>query len=90
MSKGIALRTISDSTKIGLHYLQAIERDEIEKLPGGIFRVNYIRQYARAIDYDEQELLSRYGLLERPEPEPEEEPARGLMRLFRLFQQAKH
>jgi len=56
-TKGISLEDISCATKITLRYLEAIERGEFEKLPGGVYNVNYIRQYARAVACDESELV---------------------------------
>jgi len=58
--KGISLGHIADSTKIGVRYLEAIERGQFSKLPGGIYNVSYIRQYARAVDVNEVELVERY------------------------------
>ncbi len=58
--KGVSLAEISQHTKIGRHYLEAIEAGAFEKLPGGIYSTSYIRQYAQAIDYDEAELLGYY------------------------------
>ena len=58
--KGISLRQIAETTKIGVRYLEAIERGQFAKLPGGVYSVNYIRQYARAIEVSEAELLERY------------------------------
>jgi len=52
-AKGISLQQISEATKIGVRYLKAIESSQFEELPGGLFNTSYIRQYARAIDYDE-------------------------------------
>jgi hypothetical protein len=48
-NRGISLRQIAESTKIG-----------IRSLPGGIYTTSYIRQYARAIDYDESAILAVY------------------------------
>ena len=59
-SKGISLHHISAVTKIGIRYLEAIEHSQFGKLPGGIYNISYIRQYARAIEVSEEELLSRY------------------------------
>jgi cytoskeletal protein RodZ len=59
-NRGISLRQIAESTKIGVRALEAIEQGEFQKLPGGIYTTSYIRQYARAIDYDEQEILAAY------------------------------
>jgi cytoskeletal protein RodZ len=40
--------------------LRAIETEDYDQLPGGIFNTSYIRQYATAAGLDEEELLSRY------------------------------
>jgi cytoskeletal protein RodZ len=59
-NRGISLEEISESTKISIRSLKAIECGEFKKLPGGIYDTNYIRQYAQAIDFDESELLAYY------------------------------
>ena len=59
-NRGISLKQIADSTKISVRSLEAIERGEFRKLPGGIYATSYIRQYAQAIDYDEEAILSGY------------------------------
>jgi cytoskeletal protein RodZ len=58
--KAVSLEEIADATKIGVRYLRAIESGDYGKLPGGIYSTSYIRQYARAIDYDETDLLEHY------------------------------
>jgi cytoskeletal protein RodZ len=58
--KGISLETIAASTKLSVRQLEAIESGEFSRLPGGIYNTNYIRQYARAIDFDETDLLAFY------------------------------
>jgi len=59
-NRGISLKQIAESTKIGVRSLEAIERGEFRKLPGGIYATSYIRQYAQAIDYDEETILAGY------------------------------
>jgi cytoskeletal protein RodZ len=59
-NRGISLAQIAESTKISVRSLEAIERGDFNKLPGGIYNTSYIRQYARAIDYDESAILSHY------------------------------
>ena len=59
-NRGVTLEQIAASTKIGVRTLEAIERGDFRKLPGGIYNTSYIRQYARAIDYDESMLLDFY------------------------------
>ena len=62
-SKGISLQDIACTTKITMRYLEAIESGEFDKLPGGVYNVSYIRQYARAAEYDESMLLDHYRKL---------------------------
>lgn len=59
-NRGVTLEQISATTKISVRCLDAIERGDFKKLPGGIYNTSYIRQYARAIDYDESTLLEVY------------------------------
>jgi len=59
-NRGISLTEIAESTKISVRSLEAIEQGAFHKLPGGIYNTSYIRQYARAIDYDESVLLAFY------------------------------
>jgi len=59
-NRGISLEQIAESTKISVRLLEAIEQGEFRKLPGGIYNTSYIRQYARAIDYDETAILTVY------------------------------
>ena len=57
---GISLEQIAESTKISIRSLEAIEQGDFRKLPGGIYNTSYIRQYARAIEYDECALIAFY------------------------------
>jgi cytoskeletal protein RodZ len=65
---GISLEQIADRTKISLRFLRAIEAEEFEKLPGGIFSTSYLRQYAALIGYDEAELLAHFDRKMNPQP----------------------
>lgn len=85
--KGISLEEIAETTKISVRYLKAIERCEFEQLPGGVFNTSYIRQYAKAIDYSEQELLACYRSVvpeaaETAEGEAKRERRNGVWRLL--------
>ncbi len=59
-NKGISLRDIAETTKISIRFLRAIEEEDFDQLPGGIYNTNYIRQYAREIGYEEGKLLAYY------------------------------
>lgn len=69
--KGISLEQIAEITKISIRFLRAIEDEEFEKLPGGIFRTSYLRQYAAATGLEESGLLTHYDRLTNPGVEPE-------------------
>ena len=58
--KGISLEEISRNTKIKVSTLRALEDGEFDSLPGGIYNISYIRQYARAIGADEGSLVELY------------------------------
>ena len=68
-NRGISLEQIAASTKISVRALEAIEHGDFRKLPGGIYNTSYIRQYARAIEFDETEILAYYHSRTDVEPE---------------------
>ena len=70
--KKISLEQIAESTKIGVRALRAIETEEFKKLPGGIYSTSYIRQYAKAIDFDDEQILALYYSVMGIAPEPKQ------------------
>jgi cytoskeletal protein RodZ len=75
-SCGITLDQVAATTKISKIYLQAIEEGHLAQLPGGIYTVSFVRQYARAVRFDEEKLLAHLrpyavheGSLHSPEAE---------------------
>jgi cytoskeletal protein RodZ len=82
-NRGITLEQIASVTKIGIRTLDAIERGEFRKLPGGIYDTSYIRQYARAIDYDEDVILAEYRRARLQASVPQE-PPRGFFASLRM------
>jgi hypothetical protein len=68
--RNISIEEISSATKIVPRYLQALEDDHLDIMPGEFFIKGIIRTYARAIGLDGEEVLSRYkaaGLIGEPE-----------------------
>ncbi|MCA1558287.1 MAG: helix-turn-helix domain-containing protein, partial [Acidobacteria bacterium] len=59
-ARGITLRHISDQTRISIRYLEAIEKNDYKRLPGGIFNRSFIKAYAKQIGFDEKEALEGY------------------------------
>ena len=63
----IALTSIAERTKISLSLLEALERDDMSRWPGGIFRRAFIRAYAHAIGL-EPDIVVREFLELHPDP----------------------
>jgi cytoskeleton protein RodZ len=72
-TRGIALRDISEQTRISMRYLEAIESDDYRRLPGGIFNRSFIRAYAKFIGYDEDQAMDEYARTLRERGESDEE-----------------
>lgn len=62
-TSGISLEEIARHTKLKVTTLKAIEDANFDVLPGGIYNISYIRQYARAIGADEGALVKMYQAL---------------------------
>jgi cytoskeletal protein RodZ len=56
----IALRSIAERTKIGVHLLEGLERDDVARWPSGIFRKSFIRSYASAIGLDPEPIVREF------------------------------
>ena len=59
-SSGISLEEIANRTKLRVTILQAIEDGNFRVLPGGVYNISYLRQFARAIGADEASLVQLY------------------------------
>ena len=55
--RGVSLRQIADSTKISVSQLEALERNDISRLPGGIFSRAFVRSYAAEIGVDPEQTV---------------------------------
>lgn len=78
---GVTLEEITRSTRITRHFLEAIEAENFGHLPGGVYNTSYIRQYARAIGYDETALLDHYHSKSEPKEMAEATPATSWFRM---------
>lgn len=56
----ITLRQVAVATKINLRYLEALEQDRFEVLPGGLFNKGFIRAYAVYIGVDPEAMVDSY------------------------------
>lgn len=58
--RGISLKQISEETKIGVRFLEALEENRIDLIPGEFYRRSYLRAYARYLGLDEERALNAY------------------------------
>src|SRR5262245_4919877 len=56
--RGLDLKSVSSELKISLKFLEAIEVEAFNKLPGGMFSKSFVRQYARYLGLDEDDMLA--------------------------------
>src|SRR2546428_7821375 len=56
----ISLRQISEATKINIRYLEALEENRFDALPGGLFNKGFIRAYATYIGVDGEAMVNSY------------------------------
>jgi len=64
--RGISLEEIAAATKIVPRYLEALESDRLDQMPGGFFVKGIIRAYAGAVGLAPDEVVAKYkdaGLL---------------------------
>jgi cytoskeleton protein RodZ len=55
--RGLSLRQIAGATRISVQALDAIERNDIRRLPGGIFSRAFVRGYAHEVGLDPEETV---------------------------------
>jgi cytoskeletal protein RodZ len=66
--RGISLRQIATSTKISIGVLEALERNDFSKLPGGIFGRAFVRSYAQEVGVDPERTVEEFLAAQTPEP----------------------
>jgi cytoskeletal protein RodZ len=90
VTRGIELREIADHTKIGMRYLEALEKDRFDLLPAPVFTKGFLKQYGRYLGLDPDQVVNTYlnalqdgdpGKLEEPSTARTEGVRRGLVAL---------
>jgi cytoskeleton protein RodZ len=78
-SKKLSLDDVSNVTKISSRMLRAIEEENFDQLPGGVFNKGFIRTYAKQVGLNSEDAITEYlacvgqaqaELHEGGEPEP--------------------
>jgi transcriptional regulator with XRE-family HTH domain len=62
----VTLEEITSATRIGPRFLEALENEDWEKLPGGVFNRGFVRSVARYLGLDEESILAEYDLAHEP------------------------
>jgi cytoskeletal protein RodZ len=68
--RGVSLEEISAATRIAPRFLVALENEQWDQLPGGVFNRGFIRAVARFLGLDEDSLVSEYALETKGRAEP--------------------
>ena len=58
----VSLEELTKATRISTRFLLALENEEWEKLPGGVFGHGFVRTIARYLGLDEESLLGEYDM----------------------------
>ena len=73
----VELAAIAEDTKINLALLEGLERDDLSRWPGGLFRRAYVRTYAQRIGLDPEKVLQEF-LARYPDPIDETSPVEAI------------
>jgi cytoskeletal protein RodZ len=68
--RGLSRDEVSRVTKISPSLITALEEGQVERLPGRVFVVNYVRAYAQVIGLEPDEAVLRYEEVDKATPEP--------------------
>lgn len=63
--RGVSLEEIAKATRIAPRYLEALETEQWDQLPGGVFNRGFIRSVAHFLGLDEDSLVAEYALATR-------------------------
>ena len=58
----VSLEEVSKATRISERFLEALENENWERLPGGVFGRGFVRTIARYLGLGEESLLAEYDL----------------------------
>ena len=60
--RGVTLEEISAATRIAARFLKAIENEDWDQLPGGVFNRGFVRAVSRYLGLDEENTVAEYTL----------------------------
>ncbi len=59
-ARGISLAEAEEATKVRQKFLEALEQDDFQRLPGEVYRRGFLKSYAIYLGLDPEPLLARY------------------------------
>jgi len=65
-AKNISLQQAEDDTKIRKRYLQALEEDEYDVIPGRVYAKGFLRTYAGYLGLNQEEIMMEFKLMSPP------------------------
>ncbi len=75
--RNVELAAIAEETKINVALLEGLERDDLSRWPGGLFRRAYVRTYAQKIGLDPEQVLREFFAL-YPDPVDNTSPVEAI------------
>jgi len=66
-AKQLSLREIADTTKMSIGTLEALEENDVARLPGGIFTRAFVRSYAAEVGLDPEQTMRDFMAQVQPE-----------------------
>ena len=60
--RGVTIEEIAAATRISGRFLEALENEQWDRLPGGAFNRGFIRSVARFLGLDEESMVAEYAL----------------------------
>lgn len=76
--RGVSLEEIAATTRISTRFLEALEQEAWDRLPGGVFNRGFVRTVARYLGLEEESLLAEYSLATGGHAAPPLKPAESL------------
>jgi len=67
--RGVSLDEVSQATRIGTRFLEALEGERWKDLPGGVFNRGFLRSIARYLGLDEEALVAEYAQATNDHPQ---------------------
>jgi cytoskeletal protein RodZ len=67
----VSLDLMAERTRVPERFLGALEREQFDELPGGVFNKGILRSYCRDLGLDEEEWLQRFEAASLTGPPPD-------------------